>query len=73
MMMLIYIVVLTCVTIYRKMIFYIKVRQDQFRIQIQTRKLSARTIFVIEISKDLLFQDKLNSLYNKIFSEIERV
>ena len=73
MMMLIYTVVLTCVMIYREMIFYIKVRQDQLRIQMQTRRLSARTILVTGIPRDLLFQDKLNSLYSKTFGEVERV
>lgn len=72
-MMLIYIVVFTCEMIYRKMIFYIKIRQYQFRIYMQNRNLNVRTILVIEISKNFLFFDKLNSLYSKIFDEIKTI
>ena len=71
--LLLYTVVLTCATIYRETIFYVKIRQRYLWSESQTSKRGMRTILITGVPEHLRDSEKLRALYDNTFGDVQTV
>ena len=71
--LLLYTVALTCAVIYRETTFFVKIRQRCLWSQSQTSKLGMRTILITGIPEHLRDPEKLRTLYDSAFGDVQTV
>ena len=73
MTLLIYAVTLTCHMVYKELHYYVIIRQSHIQSRYQSSRLSARTILITDIPKEVAFPEKLQSLLGSASPSIQAV